>query len=75
MKEQNGVGEIFSVQLRKLQMAKTVSEEYHNRGKCDVLKVMRVFIKEEKRVNGIDQWCIVFCHGDIKGMERYTVEQ
>ena len=38
-----------------------------------VLDDMRVVQKEEKRVNMVDRWCIVLCHGDLKGMEIYSI--
>ena len=35
---------------------------------------MAVIQKEEKHVNMIDLWCIIWCHGNFKGMELYTVK-
>ena len=34
---------------------------------------MRVVQKEEKRVNMVDRWCIVLFHGDLEGMEIYSI--
>ena len=49
-------------------------EAYQNRYKRVVIKYIRVVWKEEKIVNRVDQWFIIFCHVDIKGMELFAVK-
>ena len=38
-------------------------------------KIWGWFGKRRKRVNRVNQWCIVLCHGNFKGKELYYVEQ
>ena len=72
-KQQNRVGEFCFVDIRYLHPETKMTESYWNRNKRYVLKDIRVFWKEEKMVNKVDQWCIVLCHGNLEGMELYYV--
>ena len=60
MNQQNGFGEIFYIQIQYLHEIDIVEGAYQNRDKSDVLKNLRVVWKEGKRVNRVDNWCIVF---------------
>ena len=52
-----------------------VAETYWNRDKRDFLKYTRMDQKKEKRLNRVNYWCIVTCHGGFNGMELYAVER
>ena len=41
---------------------------HRNRDKRGVIEDLSVVRKEAKRVNRVDQWCIVLCQGTIIGM-------
>ena len=50
-----------------------MAEVYRNRDNRNVIEYLRVDWEEDKRVNRVNQWCIVLCHGDFKGTELYAV--
>ena len=52
----------------------TVAEDYCRRDKRDVIGYLTVIQKEDKRVNMVDQWCIVFCYGYFEGLKLYAVK-
>ena len=75
LKGQNGVGEIFSFQLRCLHPAKIFVGAYRKIDKFILLKDLRVTQKQEKTDNRVDQQRIVFCYGNFEGMELYPFKR
>ena len=54
---------------------KDIGKILSERAKRGMLQDMILVHKKEKRVNGVDQWCIFIFLGGFKVMEVHAVEQ